>query len=185
MRVLLGGRPIAVADGGEIDGSVQSTNHVILQFHGGRSLWMVDHERVAAEKIFPRDEAYGTLPEMMRLFEKKTGIELDPVRIAHLGRGVSIYSSKGEEFDSNNPYRLNPGEKYQTVIRGEMRVFEAVQMKHGIEIAFVDREESLGETFPPLVILDAEAWGRMTPAGVRTAEQDVECGPKEVERPRG
>ncbi len=155
--VVLGGAGIASAVGPKPDISPESLHYVHLQFHGGRQQWMVEVEKVSPLRIYPREDHWGSLPQMMKIFASKTGLVLPAVRLVQAGLGVSTVTQEGESWDKDNPFELLVGGRYSVLHRGRGREIEVSQRMGKVEIAFVDRD-GVSETFDPRMILGGEAW---------------------------
>ncbi len=155
--VVLGGAVIASAVGPKPDASPESLHYVHLQYHGGRQQWMVEVEKVSPLRIYPREDQWGSLSQMMKLFVSKTGLVLPAVRLVETGLGVSLVTQGGESWDKENPFELEVGGRYRVLHNKRSREFEVSQRMGRVEIAFVDRG-GVNETFDPRLILVGDAW---------------------------
>lgn len=188
---LLGGHQLARASAPMREGHYDIVH---LQFHGGRGCWMVEHERVHPGTVLPRDDAWGTLPEMMALFEKKTGLALPAVKVTDVRRGVYTCRAGTEAVVGWTPYMIQAGERYSFIGHGQPRTAVAVEGPNGSVELRDEKNPILQETYPPSIMfggpagwltlkklpsLSEEALPRDRVAAILAA-QDEACSPSSV-----
>lgn len=169
--MILGGSLLARAESAITRDRVRQ---ISLQFHGGRQCWMVENCLTSPRTIYPRDDHYGSLPEMMEKFEVITGLKLPAVKLSILGQGICRVDAQGEKWDAGNPWELVPGSVYLTVnpSSGREKLYEAVEarglMGQACKVAVRFWSESAGgwsETFDPSLVFSGEAWERIRKVG--------------------
>lgn len=194
----LGGQVIAEACAQGLTGGEQWL--VRLQYHGGRNTWMVENERYSPLHMYPRDDIWGDLSQMMALFESATGLSLPTLRLVELGIGVTDYTPVGSSASASNPWQLEPG-TYSFVRGGARRRIEALRLpgagpngadgangENGpMAVRFVDGDTP-SETFMPAMVLDAAGWLTLTrepetvAEAVAEADHVVAAGPAALPR---
>lgn len=135
-------------------------HHAMLQFHGGRQVWMVENERWSRTDMYPRDDHFGSLPAMMKKFKQLTGCDVPEVTLRHVGSGIVRVTPDGEKWNSKNPWELVPGAVYRVYTdRGTVKEYEAVSVQDRVEVR-IWRGDVMGwsETFDPNMVITGAQW---------------------------
>lgn len=161
---LLGGARIATHDLVRNDDVIHSIH---LDFHGGRDCWHVENERYSRSTTHPREDYYGSLSDMMAIFERLSGQPLQEVSVFALGAGISHYSSQGVRggtlADPGNPWELEEGAIYSVDSSRRKEApyiteYRAVRVGKGpiqtMELKPVRAPENYPETFDPSLVME-------------------------------
>jgi hypothetical protein len=173
---LLGGTVLASAKGPNPDGHPGALHMVFLRFHGGKQLFNVEVERTSPARTFPRENYYGSLQAMMSTFMEHTWIDLKPIRLVELGKGISTVSCRNLA-NEENPFDIEVGSSYEAVVNERFRTFLAVSKMGLTEISFTDRPgegHDINESFSPHLIFDSRAWLSLKLVHSKLDESDSE-----------
>lgn len=154
-QILAGGTIFIEAKDSSLNEEQRDYHHIRIQYHGGKKCWMLEDERVNPHILFPRNDAFGTLTEMMNVFYDRTGIAPPDVKITDIGWGVSIVGMRGVRQLPSNPYQLTPGATYEITRKGRAErwvVARQVGFEHQTEVSREGSESH--EAFSPRVIFD-------------------------------
>ena len=168
--MLLGGHMLATHD---LFRSPDVIHSIHLNFHGGRNCWHVEREHWSKFNIYPREDHYGSLSEMMATFERLSGQTLQEVTVCALGDGISHFSAQGVRggrlADPGNPWELEEGAIYRvdSSHRGEapyITDYRAVLVGQGptrrFELTLAKHPHDYPESFDPGLIMEMLIRGR-------------------------
>ena len=127
---------------------------------------MLEDERHSPIVMHPRNDIFGSLHNIMKEFETRTGLTLPSVQIQEVGIGISDISAKAVSSVAGNPWQLQPGADYEIVqvvgTCGERKVrqFHVAENAFGRYSVTFPNEPShaIFEAFDPYVIFSGEDW---------------------------
>jgi hypothetical protein len=88
-------------------------HHVRIIFHGAKDCWMLENECVSPITMSKRSDHFGSLSDMMRVFNEITGIMPKPVTVHDLRFGSRVVEAgKPDKELKEDPWQLLPGATY-------------------------------------------------------------------------
>jgi hypothetical protein len=173
-------------------GNAGST-HARVEFHGGMNMWQfVTESSLSSLARGQHTRVVGSLSECLQRFEQETGLQVPPIALVEVGKGITMVTSKTAQFDALNAFRLPLGAKYKVPLSSGAKMDVMVVKDKAGRAAFAQLDEDGlpqpdGSLLAPSVLLTERAllaMRRIEPAVEPSSAVTPECPAANHEAPR-